>query len=384
MTPSKGLLFISLSFLAGVFLRSFLGLSPFILYEILFLALLYALIFSKDKRILFFSFCCLIFALGIFRAQNIALTQSPTGESGHFLGIRTKLESSVVQNMPFPESAFVNALIFGNQKEIPYKWKTALNASGLRHIVSVSGSHISIIALLLTLLGSSLGFGRIKANYFAIILVWLFIILIGLPAPAVRAGIMGSCLLLAGILGKQNNSERIIFLAAFLMVLLNPSLMRYAIGFQLSFLAVLGMAYFNTFFKKNLRKLKIIKKARLDGILALTFSAQTLTFPLLLFYFGQMSLAAPLSNLLLTPILPTLMVAGFLVAVLGALFAPLAYLALFPAWLLTKYFLLITLVCSKLPFAMVGFTFHWFFLPFVYLLLFFLAFLIKKTQARVI
>ena len=88
-----------------------------------------------------------------------------------------------------------------------------------------------------------MGFWRGQAFYLAVAFIAVYIALIGFPASGVRAAIMGCIALLAQKLGRQNTTSRILVLAGALMLLQNPPLLYYDIGFQLSFLASLGIIH---------------------------------------------------------------------------------------------------------------------------------------------
>ncbi len=107
------------------------------------------------------------------------------------LGFKNKLRNSIEQNLSPPQSSILGAIILGDKRQISAQWQEKLNITGVRHITCVSGMHIVILSGILMWLGLSLGLYRGQAFYFAAILVVLYIIMIGAPASAIRAGIMG-------------------------------------------------------------------------------------------------------------------------------------------------------------------------------------------------
>lgn len=372
-------MFVLLAFLAGVFSASFVDIPRFISFELLFLGLLYGLVFRKNKKIFLFSFCLLALFLGLWRAQDV-VPKTQTGETGHFLFLRNRLEKAVEQNLSFPESAVLSATLFGNQKQIPKEWQTKLNIAGLRHIVAISGMHIVVIIGVLAWLGLGLGLGRLQANWFALIFIWLFILMIGYAASAIRAGIMGTIFILADVFGRQKASSRVLLFTAALMLLQNPSLLRYNIGFQLSFLATLGLIELAPFFQGLLERLKVLKKLKLAGLLSMTLAAQVFTLPVLLFQFGQLSLVSLITNVLVVPTTTYLMIFGFLFAIFGALFQPLSFIFLLPTWLLSRYFILVTDTASRLPLAFFQLKIHWIFVFLAYALLALFVWQLKKRR----
>jgi competence protein ComEC len=205
----------------------------------------------------------------------------------------------------------------------------------MTHIVAVSGYNVTIVAEYLILLGIFLGLWRKQAFWFAILGIAIFVFMVGLPSSAVRAGVMGSVLLWGMKNGRLGNSQNAIVFAAAVMLLINPLLLRWDIGFQLSFLATLGIIYFYPVLENYL-----IKKQKVGGlreIIFLTLSAQIFVLPIILFNFEKLSLISPLANLLVLPIIPITMLLGFL-ATLCQFFLPfLAQILSWPVFILLKY-----------------------------------------------
>lgn len=250
------------------------------------------------------------------------------------LDFKNKLRKAIYQNLSPPQSSILGAVILGDKRQISDEWKERLNIAGVRHITAVSGLHVAILTSILMTLLIGLGFWRHQAFYFSIILIILFIIMTGLQPSAMRAGIMGGLFLLSQYLGRLNISSRAIVFAATLMLFFNPLLLRLDVGFQLSFLAMMGIIYLLPFFQ-NL--LKFIPLQSIKGILSMTFSAYIFTLPILIYNFGYISLVAPLTNLLIVPLLSLIMVFGFIFALAGMIFQPLGWILSWPVWLLLTY-----------------------------------------------
>jgi len=261
--------------------------------------------------------------------------------------LKKKIEEIIRENLPPLHSALLKSLLFGEEEEIPFEWKEKLNQTGVRHIAAVSGMNITIISSLILSFLLFLGLWRHHAFYLSIFLISFYVLMIGAPASAIRAAIMGILYLTAQHFGRISSGERPVVFAATLMLLFNPLLLRYDIGFQLSFLAILGIVYFYQFFFEKFKKFpNLIKES-----LASTLSAQIFTFPILIYNFGQISLISPLSNVLILPILPTITILGFIFSFFGIIFEPIGYLLSFPCWLLLNYLLKVVDLCSKIPYS---------------------------------
>lgn len=238
-----------------------------------------------------------------------------------------------------------------------------------------------ILSQILMYVGMALGLGRGRAFYFAIGLLTLFIIMVGLPASAVRAGIMGGLFLLAQKVGRPKAAFRTIVFAAALMLAFNPLLLRLDVGFQLSFLAVMGIIYLMPSFQNWLKKIPNIDIFPLRNLLSMTLTAQVFTLPILIYNFGYMSSVAPITNILIVPLLPFIMVLGFVSGLVGMIWQPLGWVLSWPAWFLLTYLTKVVDWFSQIPWAALSIeNLHWVWLIFAYLILGYIAWRLNQRQ----
>lgn len=250
-----------------------------------------------------------------------------------FYKARAALDKSVMNLMPQKEAAVLKAVMLGDEGDMSDAFKLSLNRSGLRHIVAVSGMNITIIASLLLALFIKLGLWRKQAFLVAALGITFFVLMIGAPASAVRAAIFGILTRLGEATGRLSNGINLIFLAASVMLLFNPFSLRWDLGFQLSFLATLGIIIFYPFLNRLFSKLP--DRFMFKETISMTFAAQILTFPLLVSSFGMFSFVSPLSNLIVIPFLVPITVAGFVTAVLN-MFIPFGIIWTLPLWLVMR------------------------------------------------
>ncbi len=262
---------------------------------------------------------------------------------------KSRLRQIISQNLLPPHSAILRAVFLGDRHGLSDQFKEKLNLTGTRHITAVSGLHIIIWAQLILYLSLALGLWRSQAFYLVSAVLFFYILMIGAPASAVRAGIMAGILLLAQKLGRLRSSGRAILFAASLMLLFNPWLIRSDIGFQLSFAATLSIVYLKPVLDEKLSK--IPDSFYLKDILTMTLAAQIGVLGLLVYHFGQVSLISPLANLLIVPFLPGLIILGMFLAVSGLIWPGLAKLAVIPLWLLLSYIVKLVEYLAGLPFA---------------------------------
>lgn len=265
------------------------------------------------------------------------------------LSFKEKLRKAIYENLPPPQSSILGAMILGDKERISEKWKNKLNIAGLRHITAISGLHVALLTTILLNFFLLLGFSRGQAFYFTIFLITLFIVMTGLQPSAMRAAIMAGLFLLGQHLGRISVSSRSIVFAGTLMLLQNPLLLRFDVGFQLSFLAVMGIIYLMPIFQDWFSKwfpmewfqkrwwLNWLPIKALGDILAITFAAQVFTLPILIYNFGYFSLIAPITNLLILPFLPFIMISGFISGIVGIVSGTLGWILSFPVWLLFIY-----------------------------------------------
>jgi len=267
--------------------------------------------------------------------------------------------------------------------------KSKLNITGLRHVIAVSGTHVVILASIIMSALLALGLRRGRAFYIAIIFICLYILLTGLPASGIRAGIMGGLYLLAQKLGRQSMGSRVIAIACAVMLLINPLLLFYDVGFQLSFLAVMGLIYLEPSFKtwlsqagNQLGLAKFSSRENFVSIVSTTFAAQIFTLPIMVYNFGNISFVSPITNLLVLPVVYWLMIFGFLTSFAGVFSNTMGAVLSVPCWFLLVYFVKEIDFFSQ-PWAMKSLqNVHWLWLVFSYLIIgLVIRFLNKKIPA---
>ena len=234
------------------------------------------------------------------------------------------------QKVLAPEpAAFLAGLTFGEKGKFTSEFKKAMSLSGTTHLAVLSGQHIVIISAIIFGLLSCF-FSPLLTAVFTLLIILGFIGMTGFEFTAVRAAIMGAAVLLAKLIGRIYDPRNIIVLAALVINLFNPKVLVFDLGFQLSFLAVLGLIYL----LPALRKLLKFKEG--PGFLAwrenflMTLSAQLATAPLLMINFGNFSPGALIANILILLAIPLTMILGFLI---GFFYFLSYYLALILGWL---------------------------------------------------
>jgi len=238
--------------------------------------------------------------------------------------VKDAVRQSSLRIIPAPESAFLNGILIGDDNEIPPDIQDAFRRTGTSHVVAISGFNVSIvIALIVPILGRI--FNKRRAAWVAIPAIIGYMLLVGASASVVRASVMALIGLIGQILWRRGFTLNTLCAAAALMLLLDSNTL-FDGGFQLSFMATLGLVLYLDRIEDRTRSLLATRldktwTQRLAGILGDvllgTLAAQITTLPLLLANFKQLSLISPLTNMLILPFQPMAMIVGGLASLTG-------------------------------------------------------------------
>ncbi len=303
---------------------------------------------------------------------KIELIEQGFGNSvtGVLFSFKNKFRETAQSFISPPEVGFLEALVFGEEGNIPKEWKDKLNFTGTRHVTAVSGMNITIISSLILSFAISLGLWRHQALRLSMSLIWLYILMIGAPASALRAGIMATLLMIGQYCGRLSSVSRAVIFAAFFMLLLNPLLLRFDVGFQLSFLAIFGMIYFQSFFSNLLKIIPDLKALPLKTTLSITLAAQVFTLPILIYNFGYVSLISPIANALIVPFLAPITILIFVFGLTGMISGFFGFILSLPVWLSLTYIVKTIDWFSELSWASLALkNIHWIWLIVYYLIM---------------
>jgi len=306
----------------------------------------------------------------IISFPEIEIIESKNNFLGVIYSFKENLGERIRNNLSPDLSPILEAMILGNDHKMDKETKNKLSASGLSHVIAISGSHIVIFSAMLFEVLLFLGLWRKQALLGSIFFTLFYVFLVGMPASGVRAGIMVGLLFLAQLISRQSFNLRTLVIAASAMLFFNPLLLKFDLGFQLSFMAVLGIILTSPVFNKWLDVIFRGRLKWLQEILAMTISAQIFTLPLLISSFGYFSIISLLSNIVVLPITPLLMALGVLVPILGMIVA-------IPCSFLLSYLMWVVDVSSQIPFAIMKVN-----LPFIILIIIYLPFLYLAYKGK--
>lgn len=247
---------------------------------------------------------------------------------------KSKLRSSLVWALPINEASLLGGVMLGDGYLMPKELKDSYGRSGLTHIVAISGLNMTLIAIFLMWFFVQVGFWRLQATAITLVSLGGYTIFVGAPSSAVRAVVMSSLVLIAYAIGRRGNMIRLLLLAVVAMLVYEPFYMREDVGFQLSVLALYGLIVFSEPLGGSLKNKLNFLPATLVDVLAVTLSAQILTWPILALNFGQVSVVAPVANLLaIWLVTPMMLFAGLGLAINGVMVWQYAY---YPAFWLAR------------------------------------------------
>ncbi len=243
----------------------------------------------------------------------------------HLLGISIQIREHLTQIITgkikgADERAIALALILGVKEDLNPEIKKAYSAAGVMHVLAVSGLHVGIIYLILSF---SLGWLRHKKRgrliYVLVVLsvLWSYALITGFSPSVLRAVTMFSFLLIGDNYYRKTNAYNNLAISAFILLLANPFYIT-AVGFQLSYIAVIGILYLHP---------KIYSWFTFDGLLvdkawaimSVSLSAQVATFPLTIMYFHQFPTYFFVANLVVIPAAFLILSVGFLTLLFSAI-----------------------------------------------------------------
>jgi competence protein ComEC len=225
------------------------------------------------------------------------------------------LESKLALRTPIVPLEIISGLLYGKNIALP-ELKSDFKNAGLSHLTAMSGYNLTVISSGLFNLLKYFNLPKFLSGWLAIPFLVLFVILSGAQGSIIRAFIMSAILLLIKNSGRIPLSRNILLGAGLLITLINPVNLLLDWGFQLSFLAAIGIIYLAPAIEEKLQISAAYTKSDIVQFLKKTASetigAQIMVLPLIWYYFGELNLLSIFSNLTVLPLIPFFMLIGFL------------------------------------------------------------------------
>lgn len=246
------------------------------------------------------------------------------------LELKQIVRSIIADALPEPQAGLLTGILLGDERGISPELKDAFERVGASHVIAISGFNMVIVsAIVLRVFSGALGERSSAAAVCAVAVIAAYSLFVGASPGILRAALMSSLLVIANQLRRKTFLPTSLAFATLLLSFFDPNVLL-DIGFQLSFFAVLGLGLFvdpvSAKFQALLEKFLPAHIARpihsfLNEPLIVSFAAQLATLPLIILYFGRLSLMSLPVNLLIVPVQSAVLILGF-VAVVVYVFAP--------------------------------------------------------------
>ena len=278
-----------------------------------------------------------IFSEMIFPEIKRADAHRQSGILYYLFSMKEAFERNIRNILPEPHASLANGMLLGDEGALDRAITDAFRKSGTIHILVLSGYNITIVGIfIMSILGYL--FPQYVAWIGSVLGILAFTAMTGSQAPAVRYAIMAIIGLVAFKSGRNHAAIFALLWAAFLMILWNPMTLRWDRGFQLSFLATLGLIVLSPWLQKKFSFLPSVFGIRESG--ASTIAAQIFVLPLLLSWGSEISVLSPIANILIVGSVPFVMLFGFLGSMIafatisgGRIFASVSYVLIsFQIW----------------------------------------------------
>jgi len=304
-------------------------------------------------------------------SMNFPKIEAKTEHKNFILAITGSIRQKIIaffnNNLSPNLSGLLLGIVFGIKEGIPQDFFNNLRQVGVLHIIAASGMNVTLVTGFISSV-FLLFLRRQIALILSILGILFYAVLAGGEASIIRASIMGILVFSAQILGRQAWPAFVLFLTGYLMLFWDPGLI-FDIGFQLSFLATIGLLYLKPVFKHPL----------LDTFQTTIF-AQVATLPVVIANFGIYSLWSVLVNGLILWTVPSLMVVGGVSAILSFLVQPLARLLLLLGLPILIYFEAVVKFFSGLGAVVKISELNWFVIVGYYLLVISLILFLRKKE----
>ena len=275
--------------------------------------------------------------------------------------LKDRAKGSIKRLLPDPQAALLTGILLGDDNGLPPDLEEQFRATGMSHIIAISGFNIAILTGVL-LAASRPILGHKRSAWFVLAGIALYTILVGADAAVVRAAIMGALFVIAArLLGRPTFAPAGLFAAAIAMTLVDPFIL-WNVGFQLSFAATLGLMLYvgpwSHWVEGRFRRFTDPETANrltrtLSEIVLATLAAMLLTLPIIAYHFGQLSLVSPLANLFILPVQPGVMIWGGLATLTGMVIPAVGQLFAWVAWLFLSWTIGLVRLFAGLPLASV-------------------------------
>lgn len=276
---------------------------------------------------------------------SVNVTNPSTGLAALPSWLRTRYTAALVAALPAPHAAVLLGVVLGIRQGIPPELQQALIATGLVHLLVLSGLKVAVFGRIVQ--GALRPFLRQYATLPALCLIGLYALAGGATPAAIRAAVMGGLAIAAANLGRPSHVWTSLAVTAAAMLAWRPEL-AWDVGFQLSFAGTTAIILLTPWIERRLHLLPHVVREPF----AVTCAAQVGTLPMMATDFHVLSLVGPIANALVLPILPALIAAGLALGPLSLL-PEVARVAAIPLAGLLAFLEQVSYVLARVPAAVI-------------------------------
>ncbi len=212
------------------------------------------------------------------------------------------LKNAYYKNLENENACIAEAVILGNRNNLPSYLVESFKRCGVYHLFAISGLHLSFFTSLIYLI-----FKRVRSSNYILVAVIIFLViynfLVGERASMLRASIAVILIFLAGRWNREYSHKIILYLSYIILIIYNPYFI-YNTGFWMTFGSMAALAFIYPFMLKAARGIFIFKSSILNffaKIIFITLSIQVVLFPVIAYFFNEVSLVSPAANILIMP-----------------------------------------------------------------------------------
>jgi len=259
---------------------------------------------------------------GSMYSENVKILEHKESIFGKIFFLKGKLFETLEQIYSENATAFLKGILLGDSSNLDDEIKENFKNSSMSHVLAISGMHVSYVIIgVQAVLDKMINSKKLK-NYLIILILAFFVIITGGAASCMRACIMSGMLLISQNFYRKNNFYVTILFTFIVLLFINPYNI-FAVGMWLSFGGTLGIVLFHNFLKRFIEcKFKVKSKFAKSflSIFLVSFAAQILIVPIMVYCFNTVSLTFFVSNLMIYFLVGPILALGYISLILGVFF----------------------------------------------------------------
>lgn len=235
--------------------------------------------------------------------------------------LRKSIRDSFNRNLSPPSASLASGFLIGETRNISTDIYKYFRDSGTLHLLAVSGSNVALVILFFITILKPFSVSRNQRNIILIIMILLFVFVSYSEPSVIRAGLMASIIILAGVIQRKYDLNNVIALTALLILLFEPTQF-FEVGFQLSFVTAWGIILAVPIYEEIIKRFRLSQwRKYMFMIFAVSFTAQLFSAPLIIYYFERIPLYSLPANMVIVPLVSVALF-GILVLLIFDLILP--------------------------------------------------------------